>query len=213
MTSYTPASARTDVLDTPQPRAAGMSRDSIRKTGLVLAAGSAVWSAAMYVYGGTPDGDPGIAVGDLTGFAFQVGVLGLLNAQIRTGAIGTGRKIIRALKVERVILGLAMLWSLLHGLVPAWRDDSWLAVLDIAWPLSMFGMFLISLKVAFTGRWRGPARIWCFIAETWFIITVPSFAIFGQDTADLIGATHLLVGYVTLGLILAARPDLVEARD
>lgn len=213
MTSYTPASARTDVLDTPQPRPAGMSRDEIRRTGLVLAAGSAAWAVGMGIYGGTPDGDPGIAVGDLTGLAFQVGVLGLLNAQIRTGAIGTGTGIIRALKVERLVLVLAMVWSLLHGVVPAWRDDTWLAVLDVAWPLSMFGMFLISLKVAFAGRWRGPARIWCFIAETWFMVTVPSMVIFGQATADVVGPLHLLVGYVTLGLILARRPDLVRARD
>lgn len=212
MTSYTPASARTDVLATPHPRSEGMPRDSIRKVGLALAAGSGLWAAAMYVYGAAPEGDPGIALTDLTALVFQAGVLALVNTQIRTRAIGSGKGILRALKVERFFLVLAMVWSLLHGAVPAFRDDAWLAVLDIAWPLSMFGMFLISIKVALAGRWRGPARIWCFIAETWFIVTVPSMAIFGQAAADVVGPTHLLVGYATLGVILARRPDLVEDR-
>lgn len=208
--STTPAPARTDVREAP---GRGISAASVRKHGLVLAAGAASWAGAMFVYGANPDTDPGIAVTDLTGLAFQVGVFALLQVQIKTRAIGVSRGAIRALKTERVLLALAMVWSLIHGAVPAARDEGWLAALDLFWPLSMFGMFLISLKVAFAGRWRNPARLWAFVSETWFIFAVPTFAIFGQGAADIVGPTHLIFGYITLGAILALQPHLVEDRD
>jgi hypothetical protein len=56
------------------------------------------------------------------------------------------------LRVEYVLLGLASLWTVLHGAVPAFRDDAWPAALDAFWPLSMLGMFIIGLKIAFAGR-------------------------------------------------------------
>jgi hypothetical protein len=61
------------------------------------------------------------------------------------------------LRVEYVLLALASTWTVLHGLVPSFRDDLWLAVLDVFWPLSMLGMAVIGVKVALAGRWRGPS--------------------------------------------------------
>ncbi|GGM09096.1 hypothetical protein GCM10007977_007790 [Dactylosporangium sucinum] len=46
-----------------------------------------------------------------------------------------------------------------------------------------------------------------------FICTVPAFAILGDSRlVDVIGGTHLLIGYATLGVILAAKPRLTGAR-
>ena len=86
-------------------------------------------------------------------------------------------------------------------------------MLDICWPLSMLGMFAIGIKIAFAGRWRGAARGWPLVAESWAVVTVPTFVVLGESVASIVGGVHLLVGYVTLGLILVARPHLVGARD
>jgi hypothetical protein len=75
---------------------------------------------------------------------------------------------------EGVLLSLATAWSVLHAVAPVWRNTPWLAILDACWPLSMLGMLGIGLKVALTGRWRGPARIWPLIAETWAFVTIPA---------------------------------------
>ncbi|MFB9176803.1 hypothetical protein ACFFX1_01500 [Dactylosporangium sucinum] len=42
---------------------------------------------------------------------------------------------------------------------------------------------------------------------------MPAFAILGDSRlVDVIGGTHLLIGYATLGVILAAKPRLTGAR-
>ena len=132
--------------------------------------------------------------------------------QARALAPGTGRFARRMVPVERVVLALAMVWSAVHGLVPAWRDAPWLAVLDVCWPLSMLGRFVIGVEVAVAGRWRGVARVWPLVAESWAVVTVPTFVLAGEAFANIVGGMHLLLGYVTLGLILVARPHLVGAR-
>jgi hypothetical protein len=58
---------------------------------------------------------------DLTGLAFQLGVMALLTVMMRTQAIGTSRKARIALRVEAVLLSLASIWSLLHAIAPT-RD-------------------------------------------------------------------------------------------
>ena len=88
-----------------------------------------------------------------------------------------------------------------------------LAILDAFWPLSMLGMFVIGIKVAIAARWRGALRWWPMVAETWAVVTVPSVGIFGQSVGDWVGATHLLIGYCVVGLLLALRPQLTEARS
>ena len=196
----------------PAPHTAAVDVSFVRRRGAVLAAGAGLWAAATVAVGSTPDSSFGIAVQDLTGLAFQVGVMALLSVQARTMATGTGRFARRMVPVERVVLALAMVWSAVHGLVPAWRDAPWLAVLDVFWPLSMLGMFVIGIKIAVAGRWRGVARVWPLVAESWAVVTVPTFVLAGETLANVVGGTHLLLGYVTLGIILVARPQLVGAR-
>ena len=92
------------------------------------------------------------------------------------------------LRVEQVLLSLAMVWSLANGLVPSARDDAWLAALDLFWPLSMLGMFVIAIKIAAAGRWRGLARWWPLVAESWVIVSVPAMKIGGD--MHVVGSPH-----------------------
>ena len=152
-------------------------------------------------------------VNDLGALPFQASLFALVTLQLRTGATGTTRLARAMLRVEYGLLALATLWTVLHGFVPSFRDDTWLAVLDLFWPLSMLGMAIIGIKIAFAGRWRGPARVWPAVAESWALITVPAMGALGATAGQFVGVGHLLAGYVTLGLILALRPHLTAARD
>ncbi|NAS23632.1 hypothetical protein GT755_18265 [Herbidospora sp. NEAU-GS84] len=183
---------------------------TIRRLALGLSSGALVWSAASLFYGFQPTTDLGWKLTDLGGLAFQFGLMCLLALMIRTRATGTSRLARGMLQVERVLLVPAMVWSLLHALLPGQRDADWLAILDVFWPLSMLGMFVIGIKVAFAGRWRGLARVWPVVAESWAVVTIPAMGILGPEVGDVVGATHLLVGYATLGLIIAFRPELVR---
>lgn len=211
--SVTPSPARTDLPATPSPaRPATMQPRTIRILGGVLAAGTVAWAAASGYYGFDTKSDVGIVLEDLSGLAFQFGVMGLLHVQMATRATGTKTINRRMLQVERVLLSIAMVWSLAHAVLPSQRDAVWLGVLDVFWPLSMLGMFFIGIKVVVKGRWRGAARAWSLLAETWAVATVPVIALFGHSAGDVTGVVHLLLGYTVLGLLLATRPDLVEDR-
>jgi hypothetical protein len=83
--------------------------------------------------------------------------------------------------------------------------------LEPFWPLSMLGMFAIGVRIAVHGRWRGASRFWPVVAEYWAVVTVPTYAIAPQ-IAQYVGGVHLVVGYATLGLLLAVRPGLAGAR-
>lgn len=205
----TPARARTDVPPAP-PSGPAISRTAVRRLGLTLSAGALAWSASIFVFGTQAQGVGG-RVGDLTGLLFQFGVFALLAVQIRTRATGTSAVARIMLKVELVLLALASAWSLLHGILPqAAQEGPVMQVLDLFWPLSMFGMMIIGIKVAVAGRWRGALRWWPLIAESWFIVTVPTFILFGESLSNVIGGLHLIVGYATLGALLALRPELVD---
>ena len=208
----TPAPARTDVSPAIRPQA-GLSERTIRRLGLGLTTGTLAWATSIFLFTTDPDGVRG-RIGDLTGLAFQLGVFCLLTVQIRTRAIGVSRAARIGLRVEAVILGLASVWSLLHGVLPAGLQDAvWLAFLDLCWPLSMLGMTVIAVKLALTGRWRGVLRWWPLIAESWAVVTVPSYILFGTEVSRWIGGTHLLLGYATLGVLLALRPNLVLPKN
>ncbi|WP_062350342.1 hypothetical protein [Herbidospora yilanensis] len=181
-----------------------------RRLALGLSSGALIWSAASFFYGFQPTTDLGWKLTDLGGLAFQFGLMCLLALMIRTQATGTSRPARAMLQVERVLLAPAMVWSLLHALLPGERDAGWLAILDVFWPLSMLGMFVIGIKVAFAGRWRGLARVWPVVAESWAVVTIPAMGILGPETGNVVGAVHLLAGYATLGLIIAFRPELVR---
>jgi hypothetical protein len=189
------------------------SRDGDRKTrlaGLAMTTGALAWSITTVVFP-WHESARNFRITDLTGLAFQLGVLALLTVMMRTQAIGTSRKARIGLRVEVVLLSLASTWSLLHAIVPDTVDSTPLTILDVFWPLSMLGMFVIGVKLAIAGRWRGALRWWPLIAESWAVVTIPSIGILGQSAGDWVGASHLLVGYCVVGLLLALRPQLTEA--
>ncbi|MGP3912932.1 hypothetical protein [Nonomuraea sp. 10N515B] len=212
--STTPARARTDVPTHGLPPATRrITPEAVRRLGLTLTAGAVAWATSVFLFGTVNDGFEE-RVGDLTGLAFQLGVFALLTVQICTLATGVSRVSRIMLKVELVLLGLASLWSLLHGVLPdPAQDHVALAILDLFWPLSMLGMMIIGVKLAVAGRWRGPLRWWPLIAESWGVVTVPLFILVGEDSARWVGGGHLLLGYATLGVLLALRPALVIPRD
>lgn len=205
----TPARARTDVAPTIQSTA-GLSERTIRRLGLGLTAGTLTWAASIFAFTTMTEGVPE-RIGDLTGLAFQLGVFCLLAIQFKTRA--TGKSVV-LLKVEAVILGIASVWSLLHGVLPSnLQDAAWLVPMDICWPLSMIGMAVIAVKIAIAGRWRGLLRWWPLVAESWAFVTIPSMVVFGDGASRWVGGGHLLIGYATLGVLLALRPHLVVPKN
>jgi hypothetical protein len=206
----TPAPARTDAA-APAPVAA--TARTARRTGFAVAGGALIWAAAMAAFSPQATDNLSITVNDLGALPFQASLFALVTLQLRTAATGTSRVARGMLRVEYVLLALATVWSVAHGFVPAFRDDAWLSVLDAFWPLSMLGMFIIGVKIAFAGRWSGLARVWPLVAESWAVVTVPAMGILGATAGRFVGTGHLLIGYVALGLILALRPHLTGARD
>ena len=93
-----------------------------------------------------------------------------------------------------------------------YQDTAWFLALDVFWPLSMLGMAAIGVRIAIAGRWKGAARFWPLVAESWAPVCVP-FAALTPAIAHFVGAGHLAIGYVMLGVILARRPELTGARD
>lgn len=206
---------RHDAHTTPGGRSSRTGLDTRTKTrlaGCAMTTGALAWSIATVVFP-WHESSLNFRITDLTGLAFQLGVMAVLSVMMRTQAIGTSRKARIGLRVELVLLSIASVWSLLHAIVPDTVDSTPLAILDAFWPLSMLGMFVIGIKVAIAARWRGALRWWPMVAETWAVVTVPTVGIFGQSVGDWVGATHLLIGYCVVGLLLALRPELTEARS
>jgi hypothetical protein len=211
--STTPASARTDVKGPAVTDPAGASTRLARRAGVVLAAGAGSWAVANALLGTTPPaGTWQAVVVNLAAVAFQIGLMFLVTVQMRTGAIGTGRLARTLLHVEHVLLGLATVSSLMWALTPGLYDTAIFLIIDIFWPLSMLGMAAIGVRIAIAGRWTGVARFWPMVAESWAPVTIPT-AVLLPALAQYVGAAHLLIGYVLLGVILARRPELTGARD
>ena len=215
--STTPAPARTDLAARDSAASAATRADAgqrlVRCAGTAVAAGSAAWAAGMIAFTNTPEAGTWQAVTyHLTSLLFQLGLVALVTVQLRSGATGTGRLARGFLHAEHVLLGLAIASTLLWAFAPGIRDTAFFLALDVFWPLSMLGMAAIGVRIAIAGRWRGAARFWPTVAESWAPIVVPVSALFPALAAG-VGAAHLVVGYVTLGLILAVRPELTRARD
>lgn len=206
--STTRAPARTD-----DPTTAPISATAVRRTGWAVAAGATLWSATYFGFSPQTTEPTEMTIVSLGGLPAQLALLALVTTQLKTGATGVTRAARAMLRIEMVLLSLATLWTVLHGLVPAFRDDLWMAILDVFWPLSMLGMLVIGVKIAFAGRWQGMARWYPLIAESWVFVTLPAMGIFGVTVGRFVGATHLLVGYAALGVLLALRPQLTGARD
>ncbi|HYY12291.1 MAG TPA: hypothetical protein VE781_15245 [Kineosporiaceae bacterium] len=205
------ATARTDV-PAPAPTAgigAALTPRAVRRLGTGLAIGALAWAAPLAVWGPNPDPADTAGVVAITAgaFLFQLGVYLLLAVQARTGAIGTGRAARVFIAVEHVLVAGAIL-NTLDPALPFLRGTLWHGVFDACWPLSMLGMFAIGVRIAVKGRWRGVLRLWPLVAESWAVVVVPVSG-FAPSGTGVVGALHLLVGYVTLGVLLARRPALV----
>ena len=187
-----------------------VSTRAVRLAGLAVSLGSLTWAATLFLVGPISASPLGTMLGDLGGLAFQLSLFGLLAVQERTRATGRGRFWPAAFIVERVLLSLAIAWSVLHAF---WPQLPFLPVLDLFWPLSMLGMFVIGVLIAVKGVWRGVLRVWPLVAESWAVVCVPALAIAGQYVGAWLPGTHLLVGYVALGALLALRPGATGASD
>ncbi len=203
--SHSPAPARSDVAN---PAPSGSSpRHPYRLHGRVLSAGAVAWAASILAVGQDPQSTLGLAVFGVGSGFFQVGLLFLLRTLWRSRALGEGRLSRGALRFETFAVSMAMASTFVDAIgVSDLTQPAWL-VLDLFWPLSMLGMFLIGIRIAVAGRWRGVSRFWPMVAESWAVVTVPSLMVGGALVGQLVGAVHLVVGYAVLGVLVSRKTD------
>jgi hypothetical protein len=210
--STTPAPARTDIVAPQTTPETAVSARFARRVGLAVAGGSAAWAAGMLAFSNLPQaGTWQHFVYEVTALLFQLGLVALVTLQLRTRATGTGKLARGFLHAEHVLLGLAIASTFTWMFLREYDDTAWFLALDAFWPLSMLGMAAIGIRIAIAGRWTGAARFWPLVAESWAPVVVPSTVLF-PALAQYVGAGHLLIGYVLLGVILARRPELTGAR-
>ena len=159
-----------------------------------------------------PAGTVGHYIYEVSALLFQLGLVALVTLQLRTarhrhrqaGPRLPARRARPARPGDHLDAHLALL--------PRVPGHGWFLALDVFWPLSMLGMAAIGIRIAIAGRWKGAARFWPLVAESWAPVCVP-FAALTPAIAHFVGAGHLAIGYVMLGVILARRPELTGARD
>ena len=201
--SQTPATARTDVLG-PLTLPTTPSRPFFKR-GMLLTAGAVAWGLDSVIFGTDPQGGLEEALSSITSGTFQLGLLGLLTVLYATKALGDGRLARFFLRLEGVVLVLAMGSTFVDGIGVSDMDKVGWVLLDLCWPLSMLGMFMIGIRIAVAGRWHGKSRFWPLVAESWGPIVVPTFGIFGSTVAGVVSFVHLCVGYGVLGQIVARK--------
>lgn len=202
----TPAPARSDVRRPASTHAGGPARLPYVKEGALLTAGALTWALAMALGGVDPADDTWEHTFHGAGSGlFQLGLMALLTVLWRTRALGDGRLARLFLRVEAVILTLAFVSTVGYTTGIEDIDSTLWILLDICWPLSMLGMFLIGIRIAIHGRWKGLARFWPMVAESWAVVTIPTMGVFGESAADVVGPLHLVVGYAVLGVIVARK--------
>ena len=204
--SHSPAPARSDVAAATPGTTTSPSRPFLLH-GRVLSAGALAWSASILTVGQDPHGTVGLAVFGVGSGLFQVGLLFLLRVLWRTRALGDGRIARGVLRFEAFAVAMAMASTFVDAIgISDLSEPAWLA-LDLFWPLSMLGMFLIGIRIAVAGRWTGLSRFWPMVAESWAVVTIPAMGIFGVEAGKYVGALHLLVGYTVLGAIVSRKTD------
>lgn len=204
----TPAPARSDLTHRPVDRIevrppAG--RRPFALHGTVLTVGAVAWGLTQLVNGIDPHGSTEEAVYSLTSGLFQIGVLCLLNVLWRTQALGTGRLARSFLRLEAVLMVLAIGSTTADGIGASDLDSLGWLLLDLTWPLSMLGMFALGVRIAIAGRWHGAARFWPMLAESWAVVCVPTMGVFGAEVAGVVSLVHLTLGYGVLGQIVARK--------
>jgi len=204
--SHSPAPARSDVAAATPGTTTSPTRPFLLH-GRVLSAGALAWSASILTVGQDPHGTVGLAVFGVGSGLFQVGLLFLLRVLWRTRALGDGRIARGVLRFEAFAVAMAMASTFVDAIgISDLSEPAWLA-LDLFWPLSMLGMFLIGIRIAVAGRWKGLSRFWPMVAESWAVVTIPAMGIFGEEAGKYVGALHLLVGYTVLGAIVSRKTD------
>jgi hypothetical protein len=204
--SHSPAPARSDVAD--RDLGPGSSpRHPYALHGRVLSAGALSWAASMAVFGLNPDTTVGLAVQGLGAALFQVGLLFLLRTLWRTRALGEGRIARGVLRFEAFLVTMAIGSTVVDAIQVSDLSQPGWAVLDAFWPLSMLGMFLIGIRIAVAGRWKGVSRWWPMVAESWAVVTIPALGIFGETVGHAVACLHLLVGYAVLGVLVSRKTD------
>jgi hypothetical protein len=161
----------------------------------------------MAVVGIDPQGHGEEVAFSLSSGLFQVGLLFLLRTLWRTQALGEGRLARAVLRAEAVAVGLAICSTASDGIGLTDFDKIGYVVLDAFWPLSMLGMFLIGIRIAIAGRWKGVTRFWPMVAESWAVVTVPTLVVLGESVAHVVGCVHLVVGYTVLGVLVSRKTD------
>ena len=102
-------------------------------------------------------------------------------------------------------MSLAICSTLVDGFgISDLSQPGW-ALLDAFWPFSMLGMFLIGIRIAVAGRWRGASRYWPMVAESWAVVVIPTLGAFGYTAATVVSCVHLLVGYTVLGVLVSGK--------
>jgi hypothetical protein len=203
----TPPPARSDVVGRITPEPSGRVRRPFARHGAMLTTGALAWASAIAVFGFEGDG-PGVQYGHNAGaLLFQLGVLALVRVLWRTRAIGEGRLARGVLRVETGALAVAMVSTLSDFFGITDLDNPVSLAIDMFWPLSMLGMFLIGIRIAVAGRWKGLSRFYPMVAESWAVVTVPTMGILGPGVARWVGALHLVVGYAVLGRIVARKEE------
>lgn len=201
---HTPAPARSDVRRHVAAGSVGPARPFFLH-GTVLTVGAVSWALAQAVNGIDPHGATEEAVYSLTSGIFQIGLLCLLRVLWRTQALGEGRLARFCIRLVAGMVVLAIGSTAADGFGVSNLDQAGWLVLDMFWPLSMLGMFLIGIRIAVAGRWHGAARFWPMIAESWAVVCVPTMGIFGEDVATVVSFFHLCLGYGVLGQIVARK--------
>ena len=173
--------------------------------GRMLSLGAGAWATAILLVGNNPSGQPGLAITGIGAGLFQVGLLFLLRVLWRTRALGEGRVARTVLRVEAVLVSLAMCSTFVDAVdVSDLSQPGW-ALLDAFWPFSMLGMFFIGIRIAVAGRWKGASRFWPMVAESWAVVVIPTLGIFGETVAQHVAWIHLVVGYTVLGVLVSRK--------
>ncbi|WP_210503415.1 hypothetical protein [Nocardioides xinjiangensis] len=203
--SQSPAPARSDVAAATSPGSSP--RHPYTVHGAVLTAGALAWAGAMAFTGIDPQTRATEVAFSVSSGLFQVGLLFLLRTLWRTQALGTGRLARAVLRIEAVAVALAIGSTAGDGLGLTDMDQLGWILLDMFWPLSMMGMFLIGIRIAVAGRWKGVTRFWPMVAESWAVVTIPVLAVFGDTAAHVVACAHLVVGYAVLGVLVSRKQD------
>ena len=177
---------------------------AIRAGGVALTVGSIAWAITLLVTEPAPDAtSPSPTLEILGGFAYQIGLAGLLLAVWLTRALGHVRGARVVFVTEAALLALASVWSLVYAIDFRTQAHPVMVVLDATWPLSMVGLIVLGVYLALARVWPTPIRQLALVASLWIPLDLAAMLI-GGDTAGLaFRVTWLVVVWGALGVLIA----------